>query len=124
MRLDKKLLLIAPTIVLVLVAAGMLYAATELQVLAAVSDSLKTRTDFIAAVERGEKPLAQHQALDLLDYAFGVEAKRTAAIIAMRDLLIVLGAIGLVACGVLAVGVRAVPREHWPRVNLGQRSTS
>ena len=124
MHLDKKLLLIAPTIVLVFVVAGMLYAAVELQVLASVSDTWQTRNNFIAAVERGEKPLAQHQAINLLHYAFDVEAKRTAAIVAMRDLLSVLGGIGLVACGVLAIGVRAVPREHWPRPRPGGRPAS
>lgn len=124
MRLDRKLLLIAPTIVLVCVIAGMLYAASELHVLAAVGDTWQARNDFVAAVERGEKPLAEHQAIDLLHYAFEVEAKRTNAIVAMRDLLIVLGAIGLAACAVLAIGVRAVPREHWPRLTLGRRPES
>ncbi len=99
----------------------MLYAAAELHVLAAVGDSWQARNDFVAAVERGEKPLAEHQAIDLLHYAFEVEAKRTAAIVAMRDLLIVLGGIGAASCIVLAFGVRAVPREHWPRLSLGRR---
>lgn len=118
MRLDRKLLLIAPTIVLVFVAAGMLYAARELHVLASVSETWRARSDFLAAVERGEKPLAEHQAINLLHYAFDVEAKRTAAIVATRDLLVVLGIIGLAACAFLAIGVRSVPREHWPRLTF------
>jgi hypothetical protein len=121
-RLDRKLLLIAPTIVLFFVVAGMVYVAVELRVLAGVSDSWKQRDDFIAAVERGEKPLSQTQAAGLLRLAMDVESKRTAAIAATRDLLIVLTSIAFLSCVVLAVGIRGVPREHWPRVALGRRA--
>ena len=124
MRLDRKLLLIAPTIVLCLVVAGMIYAAVELRVLAAASDSFRERSDFIAAVARGEKPLNQRQAAGLLQLALDVEMRRTAAIAATRDLLIVLSAIGGAACAVLALGIRGVPREHWPRIALGPRATA
>lgn len=123
MRLDRKLLLIAPTIVLFFVVAGMIYAAVQLRVLAGVSDSFKERSDFIAAVERGEKPLSQRQSAGLLRLALDVETKRTAAISATQDLLIVLSAIGVVACVVLSLGVRGVPREHWPRFAPGRRAT-
>ncbi len=115
MRLDRKLLLIAPTVVLVLVVAGVVYAASQLQVLASVSDTLQERRGFIASVERGERPLTQQQSASLLRIAMEVEGKRTAAITATRDLLIALSAIGFVACGTLVLGVRTVPREHWPR---------
>jgi hypothetical protein len=118
--LDRKLLLIAPTIVLVLVAAGMMYAAAQLQVLGAVSGTWNARNDFIATVERGEKSLGREQALGLLRVALDVEARRTAAIAATHDLMIVLSIIAVVACGALAVGIRSVPREHWPRLNFGQ----
>ena len=115
MRLDRKLLLIAPTIVLLFVVAGMFYAATQLRVLGAVSDSWKDRSDFIAAAARGDKPLSQQQSTGLLRLALDVEAKRTAAIAASRDLLIELAVIALAACCVLGIGIRSVPREHWPR---------
>jgi hypothetical protein len=118
-RLDRKLLLIAPTIVLVLVIAGVAYAASELHVLTAVSDSEHQRSTFIAAVARGDKPLTEQQAVGMLQFALDVETKRTAAIAAAHDLLVALVIIGAVACVVLAVGVRGVPRVHWPR--LGQR---
>ena len=121
MQLDRKLLLIAPTIVLVFVAAGLLYAAMQLNVLGSVSDSLKERTAFLSAVERGEKVLEPRQSLALLKAAFDVEARRTAAITASRDLLVVLSAIALVALGALAIGIRGVPRQHSPRAPLGQR---
>ena len=123
MRLDRKLLLIAPTIVLACVVAGMVYAAVQLRVLGSVSETWHERNDFIAAVERGDKPLTERQAVELLRFSLEVEEKRTAAIAASRDLLIALAAIGLASCVTLAVGIRSVPREHWPRFSL-RRSTA
>jgi hypothetical protein len=121
-RLDRKLLLIAPTIVLFFVVAGMLYAALQLHVLSSVSDSMKDRSDFIASVERGEKTLSQRQATGLLRLGMEVEARRTAALTASRDLLVALSAIAFAACCALSLGIRAVPREHWPRVTFGRGS--
>ena len=123
MRLDRKLLLIAPAIVLVLVVAGMLYASAQLHVLASVSASEKDRSDFIAAVASGKKPLDDRQAVELLQWSLEVESRRTAAIVASRDLLIELSAIAFVSCVVLGVGIRGVPREHWPRFRA-QRGSS
>jgi hypothetical protein len=114
-RLDRKLLLIAPAIVLACVVAGMVYAAVELHVLARSSDTLAPRKAFVDAVARGEKPLDQRQAVGILQVALDVEAKRSAAITASRDLLIELSAVALIAWSVLAYGIRGVPREHWPR---------
>jgi hypothetical protein len=114
-RLDRKLLLIAPTIVLVFVVAGLLYATLQLHVLTSVSDTWKDRSDFVAAVQRGEKKMNEGQAINVLRFSLDVEAKRTAAITATRDLLIVLSATALLSCIVLAIGIRSVPREHWPR---------
>ena len=122
MRLDRKLLLIAPTVVLTLVAAGLVYAANQLHVLSSVSDTWKERSDYIASVERGEKHLDQRQAMELLDYSLQVEAKRTAAIVASHDLILTLGIVALVSCGVLAYGIRSVPRERWPRLGSSDRA--
>lgn len=119
MRLDRKLLLIAPTIVLLFVAAGTAYAATQLYVLGSVSDTWKQRSDFVAAVERGEKPLDRQQAVRLLQFALDVESRRTGAIEAARDLLILLAAVSVIACATLAIGIRTVPRQHWPRFGTG-----
>ncbi len=125
MRLDRKLLLIAPTIVLVFVVAGIVYAAVQLHVLASVSETEKDREAFIASVERGEKTLEPRQSLSLLRVGLDVETKRTAAIVASCDLLIELAAIAFVSCVVLAIGVRGVPRTHWPRFGAAaDRSTS
>lgn len=119
MRLDRKLLLIAPTIVLVLVVAGIVYAAVQLQVLASVGETAKKRDAFLTSVERGEKTLELRQSLSLLRVGLEVETKRTAAIVASRDLLIALAVIGFVSCVVLTIGVRGVPRTHWPRFGQG-----
>jgi hypothetical protein len=121
-RLDRKLLLIAPAIVLALVVAGLVYASVQLHVLSSVSDTLKERTDFISAVDRGEKTLDQRQALGIIHLQFDVEAKRTAALTAARDLLIVLSAIGAAALAVLSAGIRTIPREHWPRISFSRSS--
>ena len=115
MRLDRKLLLIAPAIVLACVVGGMAYTAYELHVLARSSDTLTARKEFVDAVARGEKTLDQRQAVGILQVALDVEAKRSAAIAASRDLLIELSAVALVAWAVLVYGIRGVPREHWPR---------
>jgi hypothetical protein len=123
-KFDRKLLLIAPTIVLFCVGFGVAYAAAELHVLTTVSDSWRDRSDFIAAVDRGEKHIDERQALSILKFSLDVEAKRTAAITASRDLLIVLAAVGLASCAVLAVGVRAVPRQHWPRFGRSDTADS
>ena len=56
MRLDRKLLLIAPTIVLVFVVAGMAYAALQMRLLSDVGNSWKDRSAFIASVEKGASP--------------------------------------------------------------------
>jgi hypothetical protein len=114
-RLDRKLLLIAPAIVLVLVVAGMLYASTQLHLLAKAGSGAKDRAEFINAVAAGKKPLSERQAVELLQWEIEAESRRTAAIVASRDLLIELSAIALVSCIVLVIGIRGVPREHWPR---------
>ena len=120
MRLDRKLLLIAPAIVLFFVVAGIVYAGFQMHVLSSVSDTWQQRSDFIASVERGEKQLSQQQAMGLLRSALEVESRRTSAIDANRDLLFLLAAIALVSCAVLAIGIRGVPREHWPRLDFGR----
>ena len=122
MRLDRKLLLIAPTIVLFFVAAGLIYAAVQLHVLGSVSETWKERSDFITAVEQGRKALETRQAVGLLRLSLDVEARRTAAITASRDLLIALSVIAVACCGVLTVGIRSVPREHWPRITFGRNA--
>jgi hypothetical protein len=103
------------------VAAGLVYAAVQLRVLGSVSETWNERSAFIASVETGQKPLETRQAVSLLRFALDVEARRTSAIAASRDLLVVLAIVAIVAivaCCVLGVGIRGVPREHWPRLSF------
>jgi len=123
-RLDKKLLLIAPTIVLVFVIAGMIYATLQLRLLSDAGSAWKERSDFITAVEQGQKTLDQRQALGILRYSLDTEAKRTEAVAALRDLLAILSGIAVVSCCVLTAGIQKVPREHWPRFRAGQDQLS
>ena len=120
MRLDRKLLLIAPTIVLVLVVAGLVYAAAQLHVLGSVSDTWKERDAFVSSVEHGQRAMTERQAVGLLRLSLDVESRRTAAITASRDLLIALAAIAFASCIALGIGIRSVPREHWPRFRFGR----
>ena len=124
MRLDRKLLLIAPTIVLLFVVAGMLYVAMQLRWLGDLGGTWKDRSDFIASVERGEKSLDQRQSVGLLRYSLNVEAERTQAVEAARDVLMVLSTIALLSCFGLVLGIRTVPREHWPRFRTEREETS
>jgi hypothetical protein len=117
-RFDRKLLLIAPTIILFFVAAGVIYSAVQLHVLGSVSETWKERSAFIAAVEAGQKTLETRQAVGLLRLSLDVEARRTAAIVASRDLLIALSIMVVACCCVLALGIRSVPRQHWPRLSF------
>ena len=77
MRLDKKFLLIAPTIVLACVVAGMIYATFQLRFLTDIGGTWKDRNEYVSAAERGEKPISEKQALNILRYSLDVEAKRT-----------------------------------------------
>lgn len=124
MRLDRKLLLIAPAIILALLFAGVVYTATQLHMLTIGSSDWSVRTGFVTAVAHGTKPLTERQAVEMLRYSLAAEAQRTHAIASARDLLIVLSVIGFLACAVLVVGIRGVPREHWPRFSRGRETTS
>jgi hypothetical protein len=83
-----------------------------------VSETWNERSAFIASVEAGQKQLETRQAVSLLRFALEVEARRTAAIAASRDLVVVLAIMAVVSCCVLGVGIRGVPREHWPRLSF------
>ena len=111
MRLDKKILLIAPTIVLAFVVGGMIYATVQLRWLTGVGETWKARNDYVSAAERGEKPMTEKQALNILRYSLDTEAKRTDAIAAEEGLLVILSAIAAVSVVALIIGVRAVPRR-------------
>jgi hypothetical protein len=102
------------------VAGGVAYTAYQLHYLVDSAASWRTRSDFIGAVARGEKPLSERQAVNILQWSLEVESRRTAAINESRGLLIELSVIAFLSCGVLALGIRSVPREHWPRFQFGR----
>ena|ERR1051325_8973415 len=120
MKLDRKLLLIAPTIVLVFIVAGLIYASMQLGILASGADSLRDRSDFIASVERGQRSLNDRQAIGIIRLSLEVESRRTAAITAARELLVALAVMTGACCVVLTLGIRRVRREHWPRFGFGK----
>ena len=111
MRLDRKFLLIAPTIVLAFVVAGMIYAIVQLRFLTDIGGTWNDRNEYVSAAERGEKPLTEKQALNILRYSLDAEAKRTEAIHAEQSLLTLLTGVAVLCLGVLGIGVRGVPRE-------------
>lgn len=111
MRLDRKMFLIVPSFVLVLVVAGMFYAATRLQLLVAASDNWKTRSDYVASVERGERAIQPLQAAQIVRVSLEAERRSSAAVAAARQLLLLLGWIGAASCALLLIGVRGAPRQ-------------
>ena len=112
MRLDRKLLLIIPSFVLVLVVAGMFYAATRLQVLVAASDNWQTRSDYVSAVERGERTIQPLQAAQIVRVSLEAERRSSAAVAAARQLIVLLAWVGAACCVVLIIGVRGAPRQY------------
>lgn len=112
MRVDRKLLLILPTVVLVLVGAGLFYTASQLQRMVAASSDLSRRAAFVDSVEHGQRHLTNAQALQIIDYSLAAEENRTTAIGAARDLVRLVAWITLGCCVLLAVAIRRVPREQ------------
>jgi hypothetical protein len=112
MRLDRKLLLIIPSFVLVLVIAGIFYATTRLQVLVAASDNWQTRSDYVTTLERGERAIQPLQAAQIVRVALEAERRSSAAVVAARQLLLLLAWIGAACCAILMLGVRSAPRQY------------
>lgn len=110
MRIDRKLLLILPTVVLAFATAGLFYTASRLTLIVRGSDDLARRTAFIASVDRGERQLTTAQALGIIHYSLEAEGNRTAAIDAAHDVIQLLAWITLCCCVLLAVTIRRVPR--------------
>jgi hypothetical protein len=110
MRLDRKFLLIAPTLVLALVVAGLFYTTTRLDQIVQSSDNLQQRSDYVAALERGERHITNDKAVQIVRLSIDAERERTRAIVAANELLLTLGAMTLVCCGVLLWTIKGVPR--------------
>jgi hypothetical protein len=110
MRLDRKFFLIAPTLVLALIVAGMLYTATRLREIVEASDNWQQRDNYIAAVQQGKRPMTNEKALQIVRLSLDAERLRTGAIVATNELLLTLSALTLGCCAVLLLAIRGVPR--------------
>ena len=112
MRVDRKFLLIAPSLVLALIVAGLFYTATRLRQIVEASDNWGAREAYVASVERGERQLSAAKAVQLVRLSLEAERRRTAAIVAAQELIVVLGAMTLACTAVLLVTIRRVPRTE------------
>ncbi|HKW10578.1 MAG TPA: hypothetical protein VJO33_09370 [Gemmatimonadaceae bacterium] len=110
MRLDRKFLLIAPTLVLALIGAGMLYTASRLRQIVEGSDNWQMRSDYVTAIEHGQRRITNEKAVQLVRLSLDAEQKRTGAIEATNELLLTLGAMTLVCFVVLLWTIKGVPR--------------
>lgn len=110
MRLDRKFLLIAPTLVLALIVVGMFYTATRLRQIVEGSDNWQQRSDYIASVEHGQRNLTNEKAMQIVRFSLEAERRRTGAIVATNELLITLGLMSLACCATLLWAIKGVPR--------------
>ena len=110
MRFDRKFYLIAPTLVLVFIVAGVFYTATRLRQIVAASDNLQRRMDYVAQIERGQRHITNEKAVQLVRLSLEAEQVRSGAIIATNELLLTLGAMTFLCCGALLWAIKGVPR--------------
>jgi hypothetical protein len=112
MRLDRKFLLIAPTLVLGVIVAGMFYTATRLHQIVEASDNWKQRSEYVASLEHGKKQITNDKAMQIVRLSLEAERRRTDAIVATNDLLLTLGAMTLACCVMLLWVIRGLPRTE------------
>jgi hypothetical protein len=112
MRIDRKLFLIAPSLVLVLIVAGLFYTATRLRQIVEASDNWAARDAYVASIERGQRELSAAKAVQLVRLSLDAERRRTGAIEATRELLVVLGLMTLGCAAMLLATIRGVPRTE------------
>lgn len=110
MRFDRKFYLIAPTLVLVFIVAGVFYTATRLRQIVAASDNLQRRMDYVAQIEHGQRHITNEKAVQLVRLSLEAEQVRSGAIVATNELLLTLGAMTFLCCGVLLWAIKGVPR--------------
>jgi hypothetical protein len=110
MRLDRKFLLIAPTLVLGVIVVGMFYTATRLRQIVEASDNWQQRSDYVTSLEQGKRTIANDRVVRLVRLSLDAEQKRTGAIVATSELLLTLGAMTFLCCGALLWAIRGVPR--------------
>lgn len=110
MRLDRKFLLIAPTLVLAVIVAGMFYTATRLRQIVEASDNWQMRSDYVTTLERGQRHITNEKAVQLVRLSLEAERRRTDAVTATNELLITLGVMTLACCAALLWTIRGVQR--------------
>jgi hypothetical protein len=110
MRFDRKFYLIAPTLVLVLIVAGVFYTASRLREIVAASDNLQRRMDYVAQIEKGQRHITNEKAVQLVRLSLEAEQVRSGAIIATNELLLTLGAMTFLCCAALLWAIKGVPR--------------
>lgn len=110
MKLDRKFLLIAPSIVLVFIVAGLFYATTRLRLIVESSDSLPQRSAYIASVEQGKRQITTAKAVEIVRFSLEAERRRSIAISAANDLLLTLIVMMLACCAALFWAIRDMPR--------------
>jgi hypothetical protein len=110
MKLDRKFLLIAPTMVLVVIVAGLFYATTQLRLIVQSSDNLPRRSAYVAQLEQGTRQISNAKAIEIVRLSLEAEQRRTAAITAANELLITLGLMTLGCCAALFWVIKGIPR--------------
>ena len=122
LKLDRKLLLIAPTIVLVFIVGALVYTGIQIRALTSGENTWSSRREFVASVAAGQKTMSAEQAVGLLNISLEVESRRAAALHDAYDLVLTLSGMTAACCVVLTLGIRRVPREHWPRLRFGTQA--
>jgi len=110
MRFDRKFYLIAPTLVLVFIVAGVFYTASRLRQIVAASDNLQRRMDYVAQIEHGQRRITNEKAVQLVRLSLEAEQVRSGAIVATNELLLTLGAMTFLCCGALLWAIKGIPR--------------
>jgi hypothetical protein len=110
MRLDRKFYLIAPTLVLILIVAGVFYTTTRLRQIVAASDNLQRRSDYVTQIEGGQRHITNDKAVQLVRLSLEAERARSSAIVAANELLLTLAAMTFLCSGVLLWAIKGVPR--------------
>jgi hypothetical protein len=110
MKLDRKFLLIAPSIVLIFIVGGLYYTTTQLNVIVQSSENLPQRSAYIAAVEQGKRQITTAKAVQIVRYSLEAERRQSAAIVAANETLLTLGAMTLACCAALFWVIRDIPR--------------
>ena len=110
MRFDRKFYLIAPTLVLVFIVAGLFYTTTRLRQIVAASDNWQRRSDYVTQIEHGQRHITNEKAVQLVRLSLEAEQVRSSAIIATNELLLTLGAMIVLCCVMLLWAIKGVPR--------------